>query len=593
MDEAQGNETRDRKAWLKNARRNGRVPRMTQAALAEQLDVCVARVAQYESSSTKWGAFPRLPFLRKVSEITGVALPEHWSDPQSRTWATPRSVGLQSQPPAANVAEEIHSIGALLASWRLAPQHAERNAQIFAQTYGTCGHAQATQHAAGLRFGLTRERARQIVDRLIERLKKTPVQSPQFDRLIAATRQLPILPMAEAESRLRDILGPDLRLEDARNFGAEVLGKPLPMVVSVIRDVSMREHEVFVPADQPMHLAEAINATKKLTRHLGAAQLSLAWSIVLHTIGVYAPLDEFRRLIEGLPGFEWLDKQRSWYWLGPHAAANRIVDRATEILAVAGNRNLDIEVIYGGIARWGRSGDGEIVEMGGVFPPVAVVRSILIAHPGFQCRQKDDFRLTKAVAPEAVLSDSALQVYQFLAKRKGLASRRELNQEFVSTQQMNQITLGVALTFHPAFRQIDRAVFAIRGWPIDPTRFSECVNHSKPSCNGSFMTIPTFDVAAEEGEGFIAWIFQLSPVASTNYCVTIPRVLRMQLNSGDEIVADASGVKLHVNADRLVGLVPLLRRMHIATNERIRIAIHPSERRLRITRLDPVGKVKE
>ena len=63
--------------------------------------------------------------------------------------------------------------------------NAERNAAIFAQRYGAMGPDVSTLQACGDRHGMTRERARQICERMLERATAFVVR---LDRS-ASTRQ--------------------------------------------------------------------------------------------------------------------------------------------------------------------------------------------------------------------------------------------------------------------------------------------------------------------------------------------------------------------------------------------------------------------
>lgn len=561
-------EIRRRKIWLREAR-SAAGGNWTQSAIAERLDLTPAYISALESEANR-KAIPKIQLLIRVSEITKVPLPQELLLCED----LPR--GMQAPPAqvqAKTVADEIREIGKVLAGSRLKPDLAGRNAELFARRYGVFGADQATLKAGGDKWGLTRERVRQIVDRLIERIPLVKPSSPQIDLLAAEIRLLPTLSLSDAEFRLRERLGEKLGLLDAQRFSAEVLGKSLPFVTILARDAHGGEYPVFSPGEFPGYVSAAINVVKKLTRHLGGVQLVLAWAITLQTYGRWVSLDEFRGVVEGLPGFAWLDTQRSWFWLGHQSAANRIADRAVEILSVAG-QHLDIETIYAGIARHARTGESEIVESGGVFPPIAVVASMLRQHPTFHCKQYDDFGLVDYVEPATVLSVSALALVEFLQARDGMATRKALQEHFVKANRMNPITLGVVLASHPVVRHVDRGIFALRGWPIDPHRFQECwleVGVGSARTNAG--------AGSPDDDGFVSWEFVVTASGLRNRAVHLPSVIRRYVADGSYQVVGKENVAINVIESRVNGVLSRATLSEeIDVGDRIRVRLHLGQR---------------
>jgi transcriptional regulator with XRE-family HTH domain len=461
--------------------------RLTQAGLATLLGLSTARVAQWESP-TSGHAPPNAGRLQQISAVTRQPLPDSWIAPQEildpecfRRTKRKLHRHRATQRDASTVAGEIQAVADVLASVFGVPQNAERNAAMFAQRYGVHGPDLATLQACGDRHGMTRERVRQICDRMLEQGRAHKIQ-PGTARLVELAQALAALdtcPLIEAEATLRPLLGPELALLDARRYANEVAGLALPFLVMPLRVPRQGSAEVlmFTAGARPDWTEQAVTQARRLIGHSGAAQLHLLLGLVQQECAQVIQLKEFRRVLAALPGFEWLGGH-SWFWLGPRGSANRIVDRAIDILSVA-RGFLDIEEIYAGIVRDSRERTSDVSTEAGVVAPMLVIQALLTASPEFVVRQSDDFRLTEPQSPEYApqvrLGDASYLAYQFMAERQGIASRRELYFHLVEADLVKGVTLSLALAKQPAFRALDRGVFALRGWPLVPERLAEAM----------------------------------------------------------------------------------------------------------------------
>jgi hypothetical protein len=155
--------------------------------------------------------------------------------------------------------------------------------------------------------------------------------------------------------------------------------------------------------------------------------------------------DEFRSIIAHAPGFEWVDDDQAWYWFGVDGSANRVVNRAIDILSNAKGA-LDIEVIYSGVTRYSRGASSDVAEDAGIWPPMEVVQRVLAKTPVLVCQQGDDFRLANPGAPREGKKGVAQSIVEELKLRGGLASRSELHQSLVVNLGLNAISFSVALS---------------------------------------------------------------------------------------------------------------------------------------------------
>lgn len=439
--------------------------------------------------------------------------------------------------------EEILFNGCLLSRRAHAPSHAERNAQVFRARYGGQGDSESTLSAIGEIHGITRERIRQIVDKQLSFLPTTTVLTAQFDALAEACQELGAVAVPEAEERLRSLLGGTLSLQGAIDYGREVLGRSLPVQIIQIK----KGDPVVLPGQLPTWFVAGISQSKAAIRHCGAAQINLVWALTMRQHGDWIAPDEFRSIIAHAPGFEWVDDDQAWYWFGVDGSANRVVNRAIDILSNAKGA-LDIEVIYSGVTRYSRGASSDVAEDAGIWPPMEVVQRVLAKTPVLVCQQGDDFRLANPGAPREGKKGVAQSIVEELKLRGGLASRSELHQSLVVNLGLNAISFSVALACSPLLRQVDRGIFAIRGWPINAARLTEAQGRVGTS-SGPLVNHREVSVSSS---GDVSWVNTVSKSSLSNLYAGVPAKAFLHLGEGDY---DAGGIMLTLTETRMVGLI--------------------------------------
>lgn len=530
------------KAWLKAARTRGRSGRLTQGQLG-------ARIGKSQMSVTAWENpdFNRIPKSKDIKAIAAACgVPEPMIAFDTRPSATDNADEEQEFGVASTLDEEILHTGNLLSRRAHASTHVERNAHIFRARYGGSGEDESTLQAIGDVHGVTRERIRQIVDKQISFLPVITLKTRCFDALATACLALEPITVSVAEERLRHLLGGNLSLQGASDYGREVLGRSLPIQLSQIRNGDT----VVIAGDLPLWFQVAITQSKAIIRHCGAAQFNLAWALTMRQHQDWIPPNQFRQIIAHAPGFDWIDDNEAWFWFGPEGSANRLVKRAIEILAFA-KRPLDIEIIYGGLTRYARARDSDVSEEAGVWPPMEVVQKLLAKSPALVCQQGDDFRLASERNECDAKQGVAETILAELRLRGGLASRSELHQALVVDKGMNPVSFSVALAHSPLLRQLDRSVFAIRGWPISAARLTEA-QHRVGNVNGPLINFKEVDVSSN---GDVSWVNILSKSSMFNMYAGVPSKAALHLVEG-QYAADSTA--LIITEHRVVGLIRLV-----------------------------------
>jgi len=249
-------------------------------------------------------------------------------------------------------------------------EHAEpgRTAQIAIRYWGWDGRGGATLEATGREFGgITRERVRQLCERLATRIRSAAAGEETVERAGGAGPATPI-PAPALERALLQAAGAapttaqDLarRLADqhvaARPFdphglltAAGVLGHQAPFILETVKDV-----RVILPdppdttADTAAAIAVVVDAARAIVRRAGAARVRDVTGRVVGTPAVWVDDDLVTAVVSELEDFLWLERRSGWFYL-PSVAKNAVVSRVVKVLSVAGR--LDLADLHAGIRR--------------------------------------------------------------------------------------------------------------------------------------------------------------------------------------------------------------------------------------------------
>lgn len=279
----------DLKSWVRSARTMRRSGRLSQARLGELVGVSPATVSFWENPDKT--AAPSIDQIQRIASACGVAVPVLAFEKKRRSpFGTRRRIDV---PKASTLAEEIRWTGRVLSNHAHDPQRVERNAAIFLKRFSGQGESTGTLQQIGDAHGMIRERVRQIIDKQMLHLESIEPRHECFDALSDACRQLQPMPMSEAETALRPLLGDELSLQGAIDYGVQILGRRLPLH-TVKRKLA---EPIVVAGDFPDWFDNALSTCKTLIRHSGAAQFTLAWAMTLREQKTWIFPDEFRKVI--------------------------------------------------------------------------------------------------------------------------------------------------------------------------------------------------------------------------------------------------------------------------------------------------------
>jgi len=262
------------------------------------------------------------------------------------------------------VIEDLQDVAGILAH-RWGPDTRNRNLKMFILRYGAGGASDdsgstddevmsisSTLQAVGDQFGITRERVRQITEKMRLSVGNRTIHSPAFLRLVeAASKAFPGTGDAY-EKDFAHLLGPGLGFTAARRYGEEVLGIQFSMQrVRLPAYVNTVDAILWSIQAQKWH-RDAYSLAVKMLSGTGAAYMPRVVSTLAESTHSFITPDAVGRVLSTVDGFEWLDGDSGqWFWFGPNAKRSRLTNLVRKMIAVA-KLPLDIEDIFAGLSRY-------------------------------------------------------------------------------------------------------------------------------------------------------------------------------------------------------------------------------------------------
>lgn len=373
---------------------------------------------------------------------------------------------------AGTVAEEIRKIGAWLSrislpkrttDLRKLTMYEQRWADMFARRYGVAGENQATLQAIGERHGVTRERVRQIIQKMTERCRGISFHTPRTDCLAEAVRTLLPVSIDTLNATFREVLGEELCADSYGRFAREILGRNL---LTLFEAPPGPARVVRMAIDQSTHDVELVRSVRscalEMIRSCGAAHTMYVTGAVSAALGRAVMHSDVVQACQLVPGFDWLSEPDGWFWFGERHE-NRLVFVARKVLVAAGQR-VDIEEIMAAFARARRRYQDANQQRSPAFePPLPVAVAVLSRLSNVRCIQHDDFALIDPPPLCETLSDIELQFHDVCTAHGNVMSRRAAHDALVKHGSFGFMALQFVLAQSPIVRQIERGVFALRG----------------------------------------------------------------------------------------------------------------------------------
>lgn len=348
----------------------------------------------------------------------------------------------------------------------------QRRATMFADRYGVSGGENAVLQVIGNKFGVTRERVRQVVDVMTARARGVAFVLPHLLRLREAAGASSAMSVADFEAANRDLLGPALSLADADSFAREILGFSVASVTERSRVQAGNALKPMIGGEGGFGAAVIVrDASRRMIRSCGAAHVMFVTGMVSAALGSAVSIQDVRQALSAVEGMEWLTTDEDWYWFGMDTAHNRVLEVARKALSVADQR-LDIEDLQQAVCRSRRLLYEDRVSPPGIEVPKHVLREIYARVPWLTVVQYDDFVLTEPVLISEALNSSEMAIAETIRRNGGAVARQVLHKEFVLSGRFSSPNLQIVLASSPIVRPLGFGIYGLRGVPVSEKAFA-------------------------------------------------------------------------------------------------------------------------
>ncbi|MDB5928822.1 MAG: transcriptional regulator, family [Polaromonas sp.] len=441
----------------------------------------------------------------------------------------------------ASVAGEIRAIGCWLvresvakrtSHYHLLNETERRGADMFALRYGVEGEQASTLQVIGERYGITRERTRQITAKLENRKGNFTAKTPCLDRLHREIQKILPVSVEQIDADFRDLLGEELSVENAERFAREVLGQSIVSLTEKFSNPALG-YSVFAvdPASYDPHVIRACrDVAQSLIRITGAAQVSFVAGQASTVVNRGVSAQECTLACKLMTGFEWLAEDDGRFWFGPKWE-NRLLTVTRKVLAVA-NRKMDIEDIQGAMTRSRRNHYERAKQQRpfAIDAPYWVLVEVLKRVTWLKVIQHDDFELVSPVAIESVLSEVELAVTRLAHAHGGVIARYTLVKELLQpdSSAFSAVALHMTLDSSPIFYRLDAGIFALRGAALHPDALAK----ASQAVGGENQYMRSQNLSVN-GEGALSIKFELKSYVVNSRYFEMPSILADRIPQGD------------------------------------------------------------
>ncbi|WP_326543499.1 sigma factor-like helix-turn-helix DNA-binding protein [Pseudorhodoferax sp.] len=332
---------------------------------------------------------------------------------------------------------------------------------IFLARYG--GPRGLELQTVGDRFGITRERVRQICDAVLVSLRAQPVKMPALERLLSAAARVMPLPMEEADTQLTRFLGDGCGLQAAMQF-AEVMGLPSP-----VRQASplARTHAGYKPvsiveaASAPATWVSAalVHARRDCT-FVGCTNFIRIAGLLALEQGVAQDLETLRAVFSKAPGFRLLDAESGWFTLAD-SESSAAASRMRKLMSVVAG-SVDIDTVASALMtddKWFYREGGRALAV----PPLHVLAELFSGWNWLTANSHNKYTAKIQLDPKTVLSKTELGAIEALEMHGGAATRAELAAHLMGTLGVSNMAVSQVVATSSALWKLDHAIYGIRG----------------------------------------------------------------------------------------------------------------------------------
>lgn len=414
-----------------------------------------------------------------------------------------------------------------------------RNSDILRSRVGCNGYENTTLEAIGQPLSLTRERVRQITDKMIERTSDLKVvNTPHIDDLLAQIIQELPSTKDKVNNQFSHLLGNRLSCVDFGAFCNEILGKKSFYVTSIYSGPPGRRSIVtWLDTSSDSLIEEELRAVRKasisMISNLGAAHLSLVCGEANRLLKNPISYARTKMLVKSNNTFEWLSEDMGWFWYGPlDPRRSRLINSVRKVLSTS-TEHIDSNTLYHGFLRTRRhiSQDCErrrvFIEL-----PSDIFSEVLRRHPTILMKQYDDFQLKECLNPDVVLSGLENAILNVIVAAGGVTSRKRLLSVLCKDGDITVTTLQSVLDKSSIFSYLEAGLYKLRGAQLDLDVLTIALNERELGMPGDRVCMP------ENSDGDIVFSVKAGVVTVRDRTVVMPAAAARAVDNGSYEVLD-------------------------------------------------------
>lgn len=382
----------------------------------------------------------------------------------------------------------------------------ERNREILIGYYGWEDGRQHTLTEIGARFGITRERIRQVCAKLTRKHKdRSLILAPVMDRALALIEKR--LPNAadkiEAELAGQGMTAIGMPLESVA-AGAKLLQRPLSFKI-----VKVDSGRLVVRPDQTDAAAAIVDLAKKETYFHGLSTVASIEGMISEKFPGRVGPELVAQTLMLIEGFSWLDAESSWFRLLP-IAKHGLPKAIDKILAVAGEVTVSqMRRAMGRNRRLWKDPPPEkvLLEYCRHAPGVRVEGNRIVSDPPRNWRNSLTGVEAKLVA---------------VLKEHGPVMERGTMEDLCVAGGMNRFSFHAFVSWSPVIVQLGHSVYGLLGAEVSPQQVDELIAARRVKR----LAHRVLDSHGRTEDGRVWLSYRLSKAASTYAVITVPAALK-------------------------------------------------------------------
>lgn len=334
---------------------------------------------------------------------------------------------------------------------------------IFLARYG--GPRGLSLKAVGERYGITRERVRQICEYMMAALRAQPVKMPALERLLAAAARVMPLSTDEADSQLTRLLGENVGLLAAMRFADEMgLANPVRRSSAVARTHAGYKPLAIVEAvESSPWVGAAMSHARRDCTYVGCTNFIRIAGLLALEQGIAQDLETLQTVFSRAPGFRMLDSDSGWFTL-EDSETSAAATRMLKLMSVASG-SVDLDTVASALMtddRWFYREGGRAMAV----PPLHVLASLFAGWSWLTGNGHNKYVTTEQIDPCDVLSKTERAAVEALRAHGGVATRAEIATHLIDSLGVSNAAVSQVLATSSTVSKLDHAIYGVRGHPL-------------------------------------------------------------------------------------------------------------------------------